>query len=131
MLTIRDAQMRFLMEARIHTLRGDVTRWLWDMRSEFSPKLERPALEGLVAFSIERCLSCGFLEERTIYDFALAMVKDDEFPIPADRIQQKSTAVVQEMRARALLAQLQAVEASIPQTGPTNTDQTSGSDRPS
>ena len=117
MLTIRDAQFRVLVEERIRNVRAEIVESLWGMRSEF-PGLEKKDLEALVAFSIDQCRRRGFNEKDTVHDFVLSMLKDDELPMTAGRMEEKALAVFREIETRSLFAQLQALEASMPSTEP-------------
>jgi hypothetical protein len=67
-----------------------------------------------VAFSIDKCRDRGFNQRETVHDFALSMLKDEELPMTAARMQQKALAIFREMTTCSLFAKLEALAANMP-----------------
>ena len=119
LLTIRNAQMHTLGQAKLQTFRDQLLAMLrhdiaQDVRSpQAGAGLPAGYLEALVDHSIAICRECGHDQQGTIADVMHALWKDDAHPLDGARRARKTDAVLADLRTRTLFVQTQAVNAAL------------------
>lgn len=66
-------------------------------------------VDGIANLALTTCTQNGFDQSGVVIDFANALVKDDQHPLPAEELGAKAGKVLRELRARTLFMTLQAM----------------------
>lgn len=106
--------MKSLGEARIAVCRAAIAKSLWERSAEFASGLEPDQLERLVGFGIRQCQKRGFDLRTHIYTFVKMLLQDEEYPIPAERLKEKTDRIFRDFEAAALFVKLQSLKSRMP-----------------